>query len=224
MPTSGADWPMQYETVKSQRTRATSTDFHRLPQTSTDFHSSNSAAFNKVSTENLKCPKCPKCPSAQVPGSWTCCPSWKRKNPCLARSQPEAKRQNSKLKKKMPKETPKESEKRQTMPKDAYSRSSYKGWNLQGWPRDAVSASLDYIPWKLVQSARTRRPRWEMRWWWAASPATCNSWNSWNSWKIDFSCSRDLTGIWQGSEGIWRDLKGSEGYGFVHLMVTGLSL
>ena len=61
MPTSGADWPMQYETVKSQR-RATSTDFHRLPQ-STALTLQLSTKFQQIisSAQSAQSAQVPKC-------------------------------------------------------------------------------------------------------------------------------------------------------------------
>ena len=59
MPTKGADWPMQYETVKSQ-----------APVKDCQHHKKSDLRYLSETD--------------RVPGSWTCCPSWKRRNPCLS--------------------------------------------------------------------------------------------------------------------------------------------
>ena len=204
MPTSGADWPMQYETVKSQRTRATSTDFH----------SSNSAAFNKVSTDHLKCPKCPKCPSA---GLMDLLPKLKKKKPMPCTLSARGKTPEFKTQKKNAKRN---AERIWKTPKDA--KRCQKQIELQRMkpPRMAKRCCLSFTwryPLKTRAICEDSPPSMgnEVM----MGSITCNVQQL-----KQLKQLKDRLQLLKGSEGIWRDLKGSEGYGFVHLLVTGLSL
>ena len=208
MPTSGADWPMQYETVKSQR-RATSTDFHRLPQ-STALTLQLSTKFQQIisSAQSAQVPKCRAHGLvAQVE---------KEKTHALHALSP---RQNARIQNSK-KNAKRNAERIWKTPKDA--KRCQKQIELQRMkpPRMAKRCCLSFTwryPLKTRAICEDSPPSMgnEVM----MGSITCNVQQL-----KQLKQLKDRLQLLKGSEGIWRDLKGSEGYGFVHLLGTGLSL